>query len=90
LRDSFALVDASQFCLKVGEKGFRLFHQEQRSLSTGKTFWLGIFAHGTHWPGLFQRWRQLCRETAIEALPYPSQVLWNRLIVMWEVPNSQL
>jgi hypothetical protein len=47
LRDSFALVDASQFCLKVGEKGFRLFHQEQRSLSTGKTFWLGIFAHGT-------------------------------------------
>ena len=47
LRDSFALVDAAQFCLKLEEKGFRLFHQEQRSLSTGKTFWLGIFAHGT-------------------------------------------
>ena len=47
LRDSFALVDASQFCLKVEEKGFRLFHQERRSLSTGKTFWLGIFARVT-------------------------------------------
>jgi hypothetical protein len=46
LRDSFALVDAAQFCLKVEENGFRLFHQEQRSLPTGKTFWLGIFAHG--------------------------------------------
>jgi hypothetical protein len=47
LRDSFALVDVSQFCLKVEEKGFRMFHQEQRSLSTGKAFWLGVFAHGT-------------------------------------------
>ena len=46
LRNSFALVDAAQFCQKVEEKGFRLFHQEQRSLPTGKTFWLGIFAHG--------------------------------------------
>jgi hypothetical protein len=43
LRDSFALVDVSQFCLKLSEKGFQLFHQEQLRLPTGKAFWLGIF-----------------------------------------------
>ena len=48
LRDSFALIDASQFRLKLEEKGFHLFHQERRSLPAGKAFWLGIFAHGTH------------------------------------------
>ena len=47
LRNCFALIDVSQFRLKLGEKGFHLFHQEQRSLPTGKAFWLGIFAHGT-------------------------------------------
>jgi hypothetical protein len=47
LRDSFALIDVSQFRLKLEEKGFHLFHQEQRSLPAGKAFWLGIFAHGT-------------------------------------------
>ena len=48
LRDSFALIDVSQFRLRLEEEGFHLFHQERRSLPAGKAFWLGIFAHGTH------------------------------------------
>jgi hypothetical protein len=47
LRESFALIDVSQFCLKLEEKRFHLFHQERRSLPSGKAFWLGIFARGT-------------------------------------------
>ena len=47
LRDSFALIDVSQFRLRLEEEGFHLFHQERRSLPAGKAFWLGIFAHGT-------------------------------------------
>ena len=47
LRDCFALIDVSQFCRKLEGKGFHLFQQEQRSLPTGKAFWLGIFAHRT-------------------------------------------
>ena len=46
LRDSFALIDISQFRLKLEEKGFHLFHQERRSLPAGKAFWLGIFGQG--------------------------------------------
>jgi hypothetical protein len=44
LRDCFALIDVSQFRRKLEEKGFYLFQPEQRSLPTGKAFWLGIFA----------------------------------------------
>jgi hypothetical protein len=47
LRDSFALIDVSQFRRELEGKGFHLFHQEQRSLPAGKAFWHGIFAHGT-------------------------------------------
>jgi hypothetical protein len=47
LRDSFALIDVTQFRLQLEAKGFRLFHQEQRSLPSGKAFWHGIFARGT-------------------------------------------
>jgi SAM-dependent methyltransferase len=47
LRDSFALIDISQFRQKLEDKGFDLVHQERRSLPAGKAFWLGIFAHGT-------------------------------------------
>jgi hypothetical protein len=45
LRDSFALIDVSQFCRMLDEKGFHLIHQEQRPLPSGKALWLGIFAH---------------------------------------------
>lgn len=44
LRDSFALIDISQFRGTLGEKGFQLSHQEQRPLQSGKGLWLGIFA----------------------------------------------
>lgn len=47
LRDCFELIDVSQFCRRLEEKGFRLVQQEQRFLPAGKAFWLGIFAHGT-------------------------------------------
>jgi Methyltransferase domain len=47
LRDSFALIDVSEFCRELEGKGFRLFHQEQRSLPAGKAFWHGIFGRGT-------------------------------------------
>ena len=47
LRDSFELVDISEFRRKIEEKGFHLFHEERRSLPAGKAFWLGIFAGGT-------------------------------------------
>ena len=47
LRDFFALIDISEFRLKLEEKEFHLFHEERRSLPAGKAFWLGIFAHGT-------------------------------------------
>jgi hypothetical protein len=47
LRHCFVLIDVSQFCRRLEEKGFRLVQQEQRSLPAGKAFWLGIFAHGT-------------------------------------------
>jgi hypothetical protein len=47
LRDCFVLIDVSQFCGRLEEKGFRLVQQEQRPLPTGKAFWLGIFAPGT-------------------------------------------
>jgi hypothetical protein len=47
LRDSFALIDVSHFRLNLEAKGFRLFHQDQRSLPAGKAFWHGIFARGT-------------------------------------------
>jgi hypothetical protein len=47
LRDHFVLIDVSQFHQRLEEKGFHLFHQEQRPLPDGKAFWLGIFVHGT-------------------------------------------
>ena len=47
LRDSFALVDVSQFCRTLEEMGFQVFHQEQRPLHGGKGLWLGIFAQRT-------------------------------------------
>ncbi len=47
LRDSFALIDVSQFREALEGRGFDLFHQEQRSLPAGKAFWLDIFAHRT-------------------------------------------
>ena len=47
LRDSFALIDVSQFRRELEAEGFRLFHQEQRSLPAGKAFWHGIFASET-------------------------------------------
>ena len=44
LRDSFALIDGSQFCRTLGEKGFDLLHHELRPLPNGKALWLGMFA----------------------------------------------
>src|SRR5579862_7812720 len=48
LRDCFTLVDVAHFRRELEEKGFDLFHQEQRSLPGGKALWLGIFARPTH------------------------------------------
>jgi hypothetical protein len=43
LRDHFALIDVSKFQRSLEEKGWYLFHEEQRDLPAGRVFWLGIF-----------------------------------------------
>jgi hypothetical protein len=47
LRDHFALIDICKFQRSLEQKGWYLFHEEQRSLPAGKTLWLGIFVHRT-------------------------------------------
>ncbi len=44
LTASFSFVDVSQFRGLLETQGFRLLQEELRPLSTGKTFWLGVFA----------------------------------------------
>jgi hypothetical protein len=44
LRDSFSLVDVTEFERLLGEKGFQLVEKDNRSLPAGKALWLGIFA----------------------------------------------
>ena len=46
LSNSFALIDVPLFCRILEKKGFRLIEQEQKSLTTGKEFWLGVFGRG--------------------------------------------
>lgn len=44
LKQDFALIDVSEFQRLLGQKGFQLVEQENRSLNAGKAFWLGVFA----------------------------------------------
>jgi SAM-dependent methyltransferase len=44
LKQDFALIDVSEFQRLLGQKGFQLVEQENRSLNSGKAFWLGLFA----------------------------------------------
>ena len=44
LKQDFALIDISEFQRLLGQKGFQLVQQENRSLPAGKALWLGIFA----------------------------------------------
>ncbi len=43
LRDSFTLIDESEFRDEMEKRGFALWQQERRSLPAGKAFWMGIF-----------------------------------------------
>jgi hypothetical protein len=45
LKQNFALIDISVFQRLLGQKGFRLVEQENRSLPGGKALWLGVFIH---------------------------------------------
>ena len=44
LKQDFALIDISEFQRLLGQKGFQLVEQENRSLPAGKALWLGVFA----------------------------------------------
>ena len=44
LSANFSFVDIPQFRGLLETQGFRLLQEELRPLSTGKTFWLGVFA----------------------------------------------
>ena len=44
LAASVAFVDVAQFRGMLEQRGFRLLTEERRPLSTGKTFWFGVFA----------------------------------------------
>jgi len=44
LTASFSFVDVSRFRGLLEKQGLRLLQEELRPLSTGKTFWLGVFA----------------------------------------------
>ncbi len=47
LRDSFALIDLSQFRRELEPRGFELLHHEKRSLPAGKALWHGVFVRRT-------------------------------------------
>jgi SAM-dependent methyltransferase len=44
LKQDFALIDISEFQRLLGQKGFELVEQENRSVPAGKALWLGVFA----------------------------------------------
>jgi hypothetical protein len=43
LTQDLALIDISEFQCLLGQKGFRLVEEENRSLPAGKALWLGVF-----------------------------------------------
>jgi SAM-dependent methyltransferase len=44
LKQDFALIDIGELQRLLGQKGFQLVEQENRSLPAGKALWLGVFA----------------------------------------------
>jgi SAM-dependent methyltransferase len=44
LKQDFVLIDIAEFQRLLGQKGFQLVEQENRSLPAGKALWLGVFA----------------------------------------------
>jgi threonine dehydrogenase-like Zn-dependent dehydrogenase len=44
LKHHFALVGPGKLQRLLGQKGFRLIEQQDRSLPSGKGLWLGVFA----------------------------------------------
>ena len=43
LTQDLALIDISEFQCLLGQKGFRLVEEENRSWPAGKALWLGVF-----------------------------------------------
>jgi hypothetical protein len=44
LKQDFVLIDIVEFQRLLGQKGFQVVEQENRSLPAGKALWLGVFA----------------------------------------------
>ena len=47
LQSHFSLISPAWLAGTLEQRGFRLTHQAQRPLASGKAFWMGIFGRGT-------------------------------------------